>query len=47
VGAWWKYITSKVGQQKPTAEAEVEDEPERAETANGTAGAHSLVGSKV
>jgi DNA-binding transcriptional LysR family regulator len=49
VGAWWKYITSKVGQQKPAAETEVEaeDEPERSEPPKDTPGAHRLVGSKV
>lgn len=28
VGAWWKFITSKVGQQKPIADPEQEDEAE-------------------
>jgi DNA-binding transcriptional LysR family regulator len=47
VGAWWKYINSKVGQQQPVTDPEHEEEvatttPDKAAT-NG----RRLVGSKV
>jgi len=51
VGALWKYITSKVGQQKPISDNEDEHEHEHAEhehleTPKVAVEAHKLVGSK-
>jgi DNA-binding transcriptional LysR family regulator len=47
VGAWWKYITSKVGQQRPVPEAEEEVEEPRAAPEKVAAATRRLVGSKV
>jgi DNA-binding transcriptional LysR family regulator len=47
VGAWWKYITSKVGQQRPVPENEEETEETVAAPEQVAPTARGLVGSKV
>ena len=47
VGAWWKYIVSKVGQQRPVPEHEEEADEAPAAPEEITTSARRLVGSKV
>jgi DNA-binding transcriptional LysR family regulator len=47
VGAWWKYITSKVGQQRPLPDSDQEGESESNAPSQPAATPRRLVGSKV
>jgi DNA-binding transcriptional LysR family regulator len=47
VGAWWKYITSKVGQQRPLPDPDQEEQSMPMPEVEPAADARRLVGSKV
>jgi DNA-binding transcriptional LysR family regulator len=47
VGAWWKYITGKVGQQRPLPDSDHDEVPEQVPADKVGANGHSLVTGKV